>query len=201
MKSDLKTNLDAETLSTRDAAEVLKVSVRAVQLWVAQGRLSAWRTPGGHRRIFKSSVEAMCSGQTSLAEMETFDILIVDNQALYSELTDLYACIPSSNIRVLSIENSLKSLIKMGETPPDLLITDVLMPHVNGVELLLMLSKHSWAETMKIIVISTLTKTQINEMGGLPSVVDYYKKPVVLADLVKTVTSHFETWKTRRSKS
>ena len=43
--------------STRDVARVLGMAVRSVQLMVDRGELDAWKTPGGHRRIAKASVE------------------------------------------------------------------------------------------------------------------------------------------------
>lgn len=43
--------------STRDVAQVLGMAVRSVQLMVDRGELEAWKTPGGHRRISKASVE------------------------------------------------------------------------------------------------------------------------------------------------
>jgi excisionase family DNA binding protein len=43
--------------STRDVARVLGMAVRSVQLMVDRGDLEAWKTPGGHRRIAKASVE------------------------------------------------------------------------------------------------------------------------------------------------
>ena len=46
-----------EDCSTRDVARVLGMAVRSVQLMVDRGELEAWKTPGGHRRIAKASVE------------------------------------------------------------------------------------------------------------------------------------------------
>ncbi|MBY0521377.1 MAG: helix-turn-helix domain-containing protein, partial [Sphingomonas sp.] len=37
--------------TTRDAAKILGVSVRSVQVWVEKGLLRAWKTEGGHRRV------------------------------------------------------------------------------------------------------------------------------------------------------
>ncbi|MBC3861493.1 response regulator [Undibacterium jejuense] len=202
MKSDLKLDPDAETMSTRDAAEVLKVSIRAVQMWVAQGRLHAWKTPGGHRRIFKSSVDAMCAARFPFVDAgETFDILVVDDQPLHTSLTDFYASMPGAPIKVLSIKNSLESLIRIGEAPPHLLITDVVMPHVDGFQFLATLSKHSWSETMRIIVTTRLSKQEMDDLGGLPSVIECYKKPVVLPQLLKAISKYVETWKMCRSRS
>ena len=45
--------------TTREAAEILGVSLKTAQLWSESGLLEAWRTDGGHRRIFRSSVERL----------------------------------------------------------------------------------------------------------------------------------------------
>lgn len=42
--------------TTREAAEMLGVSLGSVQLWVDGGILKAWKTVGGHRRVLRESV-------------------------------------------------------------------------------------------------------------------------------------------------
>lgn len=45
--------------STAEAAQSLGVSTRTIQLWVDSGVLAAWKTAGGHRRVFLESVEKL----------------------------------------------------------------------------------------------------------------------------------------------
>ena len=45
--------------TTSEAAEILSISVGTVQLWVDTGLLEAWKTPGGHRRITRESINRM----------------------------------------------------------------------------------------------------------------------------------------------
>ncbi|MCX8145879.1 MAG: excisionase family DNA-binding protein [Azovibrio sp.] len=54
---------DSQVYSTREASELLGVSLRTVQLWVDSGVLQAWKTAGGHRRISKASVDALLKGR------------------------------------------------------------------------------------------------------------------------------------------
>ena len=49
----------SDLLSTREAAQLLGISLRTAQLWVESGVLRAWKTAGGHRRILRASVEAV----------------------------------------------------------------------------------------------------------------------------------------------
>ena len=75
-------------LSTRQAAELLDVSLRTIQLWVESGALKAWKTPGGHRKISISSVEQLIESRKSVINSSSqkvnpnnrdFSILIVED--------------------------------------------------------------------------------------------------------------------------
>jgi excisionase family DNA binding protein len=50
-----------EYLTTFEAAKILSVSPDAVLKWIKSGILNARRTPGGHHRIAKSSIEKLLS--------------------------------------------------------------------------------------------------------------------------------------------
>jgi excisionase family DNA binding protein len=47
----------ADHFSTIEVARLLGMAVRSVQLMVDRGELEAWKTPGGHRRISRDSVQ------------------------------------------------------------------------------------------------------------------------------------------------
>lgn len=46
-------------LTTRAAARLLGVAVSTAQLWIENGALEAWKTPGGHRRVRLSAVKKL----------------------------------------------------------------------------------------------------------------------------------------------
>ena len=54
---------EEEVCSTREAAEILGVSLRTIQVWVDNGILDAWKTAGGHRRVSLRSVRRVKEGQ------------------------------------------------------------------------------------------------------------------------------------------
>jgi len=45
-----------QILTTREAAQLLGVAVSTAQVWMENGDLPAWKTPGGHRRVHYSAV-------------------------------------------------------------------------------------------------------------------------------------------------
>ena len=53
---------DTEVLTTTEAAKILGVSVRTAQLLIEGGSVPSWKTPGGHRRVYRRDVLAVISG-------------------------------------------------------------------------------------------------------------------------------------------
>ncbi|MGI9132447.1 MAG: helix-turn-helix domain-containing protein, partial [Rhodoferax sp.] len=45
--------------TSAEAARILGVALRTVQLWSEAGLLEVWKTRGGHRRISRKSVEGL----------------------------------------------------------------------------------------------------------------------------------------------
>jgi excisionase family DNA binding protein len=48
-----------DVLTTSQAAELLGISVRTAQLLIEGGALTSWKTPGGHRRVYRDDVVAL----------------------------------------------------------------------------------------------------------------------------------------------
>ncbi|MGY3228781.1 excisionase family DNA binding protein [Luteibacter sp. HA06] len=55
------------TLTTRDAARLLGISVSTAQKWIESGALESWKTPGGHRRMRQSAVIALLEERTAMS--------------------------------------------------------------------------------------------------------------------------------------
>lgn len=58
---------DDPTLTTRDAARLLGISVSTAQKWIESGALASWKTPGGHRRMRRSAVIGLLEERTAMA--------------------------------------------------------------------------------------------------------------------------------------
>jgi len=52
-------------LTTREAARLLGVAVSTAQVWMESGALPTWKTPGGHRRVRSSAVNAVIRQQAA----------------------------------------------------------------------------------------------------------------------------------------
>ena len=198
----MKTNPADDTISTRDAAGLLKVSVRTIQLWVEQKQLSAWKTPGGHRRVLKTSVEQMCARRLRQSHSAgVFEVLILDDDELFVQLSDVYRCVTDSEIRILTFNNSIESLIHIGETAPGLLVMDLMDTHLDAFELLNILRTRPWGKEMQIILTTSMDEEAVRNAGSLPDGIHLFRKPLSFPHLLKTIGRCFDIWKTKRNES
>lgn len=174
-------------ISTREAAKRLGVALSTVQAWVESGVLPAWKTAGGHRRIPAEAIAAFNGRQqASLANglpPQTRKILVVEDDPLMRHLYRQQIAGWRLPIELLMAEDGFAGLILMGRHNPDLLITDLSMPGMDGVKLLHRLVAMDKEIGKFVIVITALTPEEIAAKGGLPADMPIYPKPVSFSAL------------------
>lgn len=79
MQAHSNRNEPTEIVTTRQAADMLGVAVSTVQKWVELGKLTSWKTPGGHRRIPLTAIQAVL--QQGVAVMPALASLSDDDVA------------------------------------------------------------------------------------------------------------------------
>lgn len=180
---------DKEYYSTVEAAKLLGVSVRTVQLWVENGSLEAWKTAGGHRRIVAASVDDYISKHQTNQERSggKKQVLVVEDNPTVAKFYE--AAIKSWGLAIdVTVKNDgFEGLVEIGRSAPDLLISDIYMPGMDGLQMISSLYKSERLSSDRIIVISGLSQDNIQERGGVPSDVQFFTKPVNVEQLKKSV--------------
>ena len=191
--------MGSTSYSTAHLARRLGVSVPTVQRWVDLGHLKAWKTVGGHRRIDADSAENFIRVQmqqrggeaaAAVAPAETvvpFSVLVVDDNAIDSDLLCALVEIAVPGARIVVAANGFDALIEVGKAMPDLIVTDITMPHMNGVEMIRHLSTQGDARPPAIVAVSNHSAAHVDKLGGLPAGVTLLSKPVEADKFVETV--------------
>ncbi|MCK6422137.1 MAG: response regulator [Aquabacterium sp.] len=202
-----KSAANADVLSTREAAERLGVALRTVQLWVEGGVLPAWKTAGGHRRISRTAVEQLIAeraqalqGHPSSATLAASGgrrgghLLVVEDDP---QLLELYALMIEGwdlDLEVTTAADGFQALLRIGDRCPDLLLTDLRMPGMDGFRMIRALREHRPAgKAMRIVVVSALDDAEVAAHGGLPPDVTVFGKPVDFNELEALVRRHFQS--------
>lgn len=71
----------------------------------------------------------------------------------------------------------------IGRHAPDLIITDLAMPEMDGFKMIRRLKSHSAAVRGAVMVVTGLSPAEIEAQGGLPAGIPVYAKPVPFAAL------------------
>lgn len=201
---------ETELCSTRDAAKMLGTSLRTIQLWVDAGLLDAWKTVGGHRRIRVDSVKKLLQNRMVHKAIqaprpthnhgggEVLSILVVEDDQDLLKLYRAHILSWETPIKLITSPNGFNGLIKIGESTPDILISDLNMPGMDGFEMIRALRQsHSFSE-LEIIVVSGLNNQEIVQHGGLPSDIRVFGKPVPF-DALEKIALETATRKTMRA--
>jgi len=180
---------DKNFYTTIEAAKLLRVSVRTVQLWVENGALEAWKTAGGHRRIAKGSVDNYIQqSQKTVSENSAKKrVLIVEDNPTVSKFYEAAINSWGQDIEVISKNDGFEGLIEIGRQIPDVLVTDIYMPGMDGLQMIQSLYKSKLLFSDRIIVISGLSTQSIDERGGIPSEVDFFTKPIDIEQFKKAL--------------
>lgn len=185
-----------ETLTTRETAKLLGASVRTIQLWVEDGRLKAWKTPGGHRRVLRTSVEGMLADRQRASGISNkkYEVLVVEDDPIQRAVLEktLLNLGTETNLRIST--DGYEALIRIGEVRPDLLVTDLVMPGLDGFRLLKTLAREATSRPMQILVLTGLSPEEVAVEGGLPNGVSLLHKPLRAASLLSLAKAYYLAW-------
>ena len=167
--------------TTLDVAQRLNLAVRSVQLMVDRGELQAWKTPGGHRRISRASVDRWLStrhtGPAPLDLLPPDDrtgtapptgtrragakrVLLIEDSRHYQTLVKMLLSQAFPEVELHIADNGIPGLAMAGELRPDLLIVDILLPGIDGATLITSLRSHPQFSGCRLIVVTSLDAAQ-----------------------------------------
>ncbi|MFG6430761.1 helix-turn-helix domain-containing protein [Roseateles sp. LYH14W] len=161
-----------DTCSTTEAAQRLGLAVRSVQLMVDRGDLQAWKTPGGHRRILRSSLDAWLAargatpatpvtpGPAAASAGRPTTLLLIEDSVHFQNLISLIVKreLPDADLHVAA--DGIAGLALAGRLEPDVLLIDILLPGIDGAALISSLRSHPQFARSRLIVVTALDEAQ-----------------------------------------
>lgn len=204
MTTSNDTTIQKVFVTTREAAVLLGVSVGTVQHWVEGGVLQAWKTTGGHRRVLRDSVELLLHKhvpatppsvpqplpaqvvepiQVPAATSQKLKIMVVDDNPHLLQLYRIHMARWEMKPEVVALDNAIAALLQMGRSSPDLLITDLRMPGMDGYGMLQELCKTPDMARTTMVVVTGLDMAEVQASGRIPPGIDILPKPIPFARL------------------
>ena len=144
---------EPDWLTLGQAAKYLGVAQSTIRKWSDQGRLPAFYTPGGHRRYRRPDLEAFLErsgpgGKTKEGPL----VLIVDDDAGLRGF--VRASLELDGYTVKEAASAEEGLAALEEGPPDLILLDVMMPKVDGWEMLRRVQERHGVGSIPVLMFS-----------------------------------------------
>lgn len=168
---------------TSYAARMLKLSVGTIQNLVETNVLKAWKTQGGHRRISIQSIQEYqyannlepTPWHVNNAKLR---VLVVEDDASTRQMYQAYFDRWALPLDVVMYASAMQALLDMPTLQPQLLLTDLNMPDMDGFKFLKTLHEHKIFSALPVIVMTGLSASQIESRGGMPREVQVLQKPI-----------------------
>jgi excisionase family DNA binding protein len=143
----------ADWLTLGQAAKYLGVAQSTIRKWCDTGRLPAFYTPGGHRRLRRSDLDAFLgASRTAPARRSAPLILIVDDDERLREFVRVN--LEMEGYAVREAASADEGLAALEEEAPDLILLDVMMPKVDGWAMLSRVRETHGVDAIPVIMFS-----------------------------------------------
>lgn len=153
--------------TTYQIGKFCQVNIRTVIRWIETGKLKAYSTPGGHRRVKWGDLITFLTQNRmpvprELEEAKKKKILVVDNDPVFLKTAiETLNKIPDSE--VISTSSAFDAGILVAEWLPDLILMDFFIPELNGFEVVKRIRENPRLKKIPIIAVTSTTDPE--ELG------------------------------------
>jgi excisionase family DNA binding protein len=144
---------EPDWLTLGQAAKYLGVAQSTIRKWSDQGRVPAFYTPGGHRRYRRADLDVFLERSGPGGRDQTGPVvLIVDDDERLREYVRANLELEGYNVR--EADSAEQGLSVLDEESPDLILLDVMMPEVDGWEMLRRVQERHGVGTIPVLMFS-----------------------------------------------
>lgn len=202
-----RTKSNDPLLTTHQVAQLLGAEPSSVIRWYDKGILTGWRTPGGHRRIRASSVRAYLESKgiavpaelggesvapaavpaavASQPDQRLRRLMWVDDDASF--LLGVSRALRSYEDQVASmlLDDPIEALVELSAFQPHLLVLDVRMPGLDGIQVCRSLSERDDCAGLGILLVSAHLTDEIKREAAAAGAVAALEKPITIAQVLE----------------
>lgn len=179
-------------LTSPEVAEILQVNPSSVNNWIGEGLLPAFRTPGGHRRVRLSDLISFASSHgmplpEALNASRGRRIMVVDDELVILQATRRILERCGMELEILTCENAIAALLNVGSFRPDLIIFDIFMPGLDGLEACRRLKAHPSTSDIQLVITSGALTEDLRRLAFEIGALACLAKPFSPEDLVEAI--------------
>jgi len=185
-----------KALTTHDIAKYCNVTPRTVAQWINEGKIEAYRTPGKHARVQKDQFLNFCDefdipvpDEFKKGEEKVRILIVDDDKAMVESIKRALA--PEKEYSVDFAYDGFEAGQKFITHKPDLIILDIRMPKVDGLQLCSAIRADPNNSHVKIFVISGMVDDTMAQKVLKLGANDYLSKPFNNKVLKEKIIQYF----------
>lgn len=189
---------DKSVFTTFEAAKLCHVSPLSIINWVNAGRLPAFRTPGGHRRIRKEDLVRFMrdTGIPLPDELKSGSgrdkVLVVDDDASIREVMSEHLAGRENPYEVMTASDGFEAGRLVATFRPDVVLLDLRMPGMDGFQVCRTIKADPDTSSTVVVAMTGYhtpeTEAKILECGAARC----FSKPVEPSALAEYIDSVFQ---------
>ncbi len=120
-------------------------------------------------------------------------VMIVEDDPLIRQLIAMTIQAMRTDIEVRSHSDGAEAIKSLTQNPDvDLILCDVLMPHVDGVRLAQWAAGIPALQSVRFVMLTSVSREQIDQRINWRNVVGYIRKPILPRELQESLRAIFE---------
>jgi len=125
---------DKDILTTAETAKLLGVSVRTAQLLIEGGSVPSWKTPGGHRRVYRADIMGLIEPPAPGSLVSSATVIVVAQAQRLARYEHFFDSVPECTIE--TFDDVHRALFAIGSIRPHAVLVDLDPPDAERVTLL-----------------------------------------------------------------
>jgi excisionase family DNA binding protein len=180
-----------DILTTAEAARILGVSVRTAQLLIEGGSIPSWKTPGGHRRVYRRDVLGLIAGSGEPPMLASARVILIARQ---ERMADYKAALAKVDFCVVEGYSDIyTALLAIGTRLPAAVVIEAETSDASRLAMLESLHADPSLGSTEILVVGRSAATPrsgeggpgsrmtvfVDELSGLPAAIESVFKAAV----------------------
>jgi excisionase family DNA binding protein len=190
VKTSLEQEIDAERLLTsHEVGALLQVNPSSINKWVKEGRIAAFRTPGGHRRIRARDLVEFLDGHqmpvpSRLQSASRRRLIAVDGDTAALKSLEKTLRPYADRVALTPAASGIDALVQVGLIRPHAIVLDASMDELDSIEVVRRIKANPETRGITVIITSAHPTTSLENKAAAAGASRVLKKPVDLASLL-----------------
>ncbi len=183
-----------DIFSTHDAARVCRVTPMTVIRWIKEGKIPAFKTAGGHRRILRQDLDRFCRSRGIPfleGESAAGKVLVVDADAAVRDAVVEAARAVDESLTIEMAGDAFAAGQLVAQFRPNLIFLDQRLPGVDALDLVSRLARDPETLAISIVVMAPALNTDMERAFRSRGALACVKRPPAVEAVDRLVRAAF----------